>query len=358
MGLKKSFFQISITALWSLFIGAILYLPNLKLFTRVEKSINVFSWGDILDPQIVADFEKSSGIKVHINYYASNEELLVKLKATQAKGYDLIVPSDYAVSQLIQENLLKEIDKSQVDFLYALNPLLMAQFFDPENRFSLPFAWELFGLGIDREYFEKSSFEPTWGLIYDANRIAYKIAMINDPLEAIPLTAFYLFQKNTPLNEENFNRVRKLLMNQRSWVEAYADFRGDYLIATKNCPVAVASSSYISRSKKMFPFIQFIVPKEGTFITIENLCIPIHSSKESLVYKFINYLYNPDSIKKHFESYGFFPASMQANDLLQMDAEFSKFLFSTREDFQKYHFFKPIYSQQKIRDLWIEVKSY
>ena len=358
MNRKKWVLRFGIICFWMALITALLYFPKVTILPRKDKSINVFSWGDILDPQVIANFESSSGIKVHINYYASNEELLVKLKATQAAGYDLIIPSDYAVYRLIQENLLKEIDKSKLGFLETVNPLLMGHFYDPENHFSLPFSWELFGLGVDRDYFEQFPFEPTWGLIYDPALIHYKIAMINDPLEVIPLTAFYLFHKNEPLNEEKFQQVRELLLKQRPWVEAYADFRGDYFIATKNCPVAVASSSYISRSKKMFPFIQFVIPKEGTFITIENLCIPINSKKEKWVYELINYLYRPESVAKHFDSFGFFPATVNALDLIKMDQQFSKYLFSTKDDFRKYHFFKKVYPQQPIRDLWIEVKSY
>ncbi len=80
-------------------------------------SINVFAWGDILDPAVIADFEKETGIKVNLNYYSSNEELIVKLKATRGEGYDLIIPSDYAVKILIKEDLLKPIDQKPPRFL-------------------------------------------------------------------------------------------------------------------------------------------------------------------------------------------------------------------------------------------------
>lgn len=107
--LVKSFFiRFSIMVFWSAIILALLYLPGMQIFPSKEKSINVFTWGDILERSVIDEFERSTGIKVHLSYYASNEELLVKLKATGGKGYDLIIPSDYSVKILKEEGLLKK----------------------------------------------------------------------------------------------------------------------------------------------------------------------------------------------------------------------------------------------------------
>ena len=107
-----------------------------------------------MDPGVIADFEKETGIKVNLNYYSSNEELIVKLKATKGEGYDLIIPSDYAVKSLSKKNSSKTIDRSKSAFWNEINPALIGHFFDPENQFSIPFEWEIYGFGIDKEYFK------------------------------------------------------------------------------------------------------------------------------------------------------------------------------------------------------------
>src|ERR1700722_18720735 len=122
-------------------------------------------------------------MKVHLSYYSSHEELLVKFKATQGKGYDMIIPSDYAVGALAQTGLLKEIDKNRLPFWKEIDPLLLGHSFDPHNRYSIPFSWEVFGLGIDKETFIPPS-EPSWRWIFDEKLISYRILMINDPIEA------------------------------------------------------------------------------------------------------------------------------------------------------------------------------
>lgn len=347
--------RLGILLFWAGLIFAALYFPQWKIFQLEQRSLNVFAWGDIFDSEVIAEFERNSGIKVNLNYYSSNEELIVKLRATGGADYDLIVPSDHAVLQLANEGLLKPLDHTKFDFWEQLNPLLLNRNFDPGNHYSIPFEWELFGLGINSQFFKDKSFEPSWSLIFKDR--GYKVAMLNEPMQAVLIANLYLFGKMQHLEATQLTAIKKLLIAQKKWVEAYADFRGDYFLATGNCPVVVASSSYIWRARRLFPFIHFAIPKEGTLITIENLAIPIKSQKESLVYSFINALFRPDSIKRHFETYGFFPAALIEDDRLEMDPEMSELFHTPPKQFEQFYFFELLAPHQQVRDLWVELKT-
>jgi spermidine/putrescine transport system substrate-binding protein len=355
--MKKFFIRGGVILGWIILIFCALYWPKWKVIPYDKNTINIFAWGDILEPSIVSDFEKETGIKINLSYYSSNEELLVKIKATRGEGYDLIIPSDDAVHSLIKEELLKPINKEKLPFFDSINPNLRGHFYDPQNTYSIPFEWEIFGFGIDKEYFENRPFTSSWGLVFDPEFVHYKITMENDPMDATNFAAIYLYNSLSPLDGEKAETIRQLLMEQKRWVAAYANFRGDYFLATRNVAVVVASSSYILRTKKLFNFVDFVVPQEGTFITIENLCIPKPSEKEDLVYRFINYLYTPKSVAAHFETYSFFPATLQAIDSLNIDESTKKIIFSSPEDFKKYHFFKNLLPPKETRDLWVEIKT-
>lgn len=342
---------------WTALILGILYLPEGKIFPVEEKSINVFAWGDILEPSVIDEFEKKTGIKVHLNYFASNEELLVKLKATEGKGYDLIIPSDYSVKILREENLLKQLNKNKLSFYQNLNPMLLDHPFDPGNLYSIPFEWELFVLGINTNFFAQKPLDPSWKMIFDPKVVKYPIVMINDPVEAILFAAFYLYGPVDSLTPEQFQKVVSLLIQQKKWVTAYADFRADYFLASKNCPVVLSSTSYILRTMRRFDFINFVVPKEGTFVTIENFCIPKASTKENLTYQLINFLYEPKSMMAHFNTYGVFPSTLDVLPHLELSEETQALLNTSPETFKKFYFTRVITSQQALRDAWIRVKS-
>ncbi|MBI3236258.1 MAG: extracellular solute-binding protein, partial [Chlamydiales bacterium] len=201
---------------WVALIAFGLYWPKWRIFHYQENALNVFAWGDILDPEIIADFEKETGIKVNLSYYSSNEELIVKLKATKGEGYDLIIPSDYAVNVLIQENLLKPLDKARLPFWNEINPNLKGHPFDPQNTYSVPFEWELYGLGIDKEYFKGKEMTPSWKMIFDPEVVKYKITMANDPIEAVEFAAFYLYGPVTEIDKRQAEEVRRILKRQKS----------------------------------------------------------------------------------------------------------------------------------------------
>lgn len=342
---------------WIALLSLILYLPSSEVIPHEDNSINVFAWGDILDPAVIARFEKETKIKVNLNYYSSNEELLVKLKANKGFGYDLIIPSDYAVALLAQEGLLKPLDKTQLQFWKHLNPLLLGHPFDPENVYSIPFEWELFGFGIDQDYFNTHPLNPSWDLVFRPQDPIYRIAMVNDPVEAVSFAAFYLYGPTKELSQKQMEGVKRLLIEQKKWVEAYASFRADYFLATKNCPVVIASSSYLWRTMRLFPFVKTVIPKEGTFITIENLCVPALTTKEDAVYRLINYLYQPEIVAMHFHKFGFFPSTTNSIPYLNMDPEAKALISSSPEDFRKFHFINKNLPEQKIRDLWVAIKT-
>jgi spermidine/putrescine transport system substrate-binding protein len=354
---NRFFIRSGIIGCWLILIFCVLYLPKFTSFKYNENTLNVFVWGDILEPSIVADFERETGIKLNLSYYSSNEELIVKLKATKGEGYDLIIPSDYAVNILIKEDLLKKLDKSKFSFWKTLNPHLLNQYFDPQNNYSIPFEWELYGFGIDKDYFAHRSYTPSWGMIFNKEIVDYKLVMNNDPIEAVEFASFYLYGLTESLQPNQTQAIKQLLIQQKPWVAAYANFRGDYFLATKNVSLVVASSSYIFRSKRQFDFIGFVVPEEGSFLTIENFCIPKPSKKENLTYKFLNYLCSPKSVAAHYNTFGQFPSTQHPLDILKRDSEAARYIFSTGEDFKKYHFIRNILPEDEIRDIWVEVKN-
>lgn len=356
----KNFIRIGIIFFWTFLIAIIFYFPSWKskILPQSDKSLNIFAWGDLLDTEILNEFEKKTGIKINLSFYASNEELQVKMKATEGKGYDLIMPSDYAVPLLRKENLLQPLDHSKFNFWDTLYSALLNQPFDPENLYSIPFEWELFGFGVDSNFFKKGPLPDTWKAIFDPNYIHYQISMKNDPIEVFQFASNYLFGPLQSVNDEQFESIRQLLLHQRKWIVAYSDFRTDYYIATGNAPLAISTTSYIKRIQNTFPHIQFILPKEGSFVSIESFAISKSCKKQDYVYAFLNYLYRPESLIRNQKKFLFLPASDKILDDLDLD-DFQKTLYKqSKEEFKKHQFFRNIAPQQKVRDLWIEIKSF
>jgi spermidine/putrescine transport system substrate-binding protein len=342
-----------IIATWTSLFALLCYGPNFSPTSSKAKNLSILTWGDILDTDVIADFEKQTGIKVSLSYYGSNEELLVKMKATGGEGYDILIPSDYAVAKLIENDLVRPIQKEKITNFSKIDPLLLNKFYDPKNTYSLPFEWEVYGFGYNKNVFP--TMNSSWDLLFDKD-LDFKYVMTNDPNEAIQFASFYLFKERSKLNLSELNIVIDLLSQARKRTEAYASFRADYFLATKSVPLVITSSSYIWRSVKNYPFIGFTIPQEGSFITIENVCISKASKNIDNVHALIDYLYSDQSAIKHFETFGFFPSTISQVKDAPLDTESLSIIKQREELFKKLHFINELSTQEKIQDAWVKIK--
>ncbi len=356
MTLVKFFIRAGIALLWVVIFMSMLYTSQLYELFRPQKSITIAAWGDVFDPALLAEFQKKTGIKINLSYYSSNEELLVKLKKTGGKGFDLIVPSDYAVQLLRDQQLLKKIDRSKVTFFSDLNPMLLGHNFDPDNEYSIPWLWELFGVGIDTDVFTDTQKRDPWKLIFNNPLDAYTITMVNDPLEMVMLASLYLFGNTHELYSQQLVAVQELLRKQKTYVKAYVDFRADYFLATRNCAAVVSSSSYILRAQKKFPHIAFLVPQK-TFVTIENCALSIATQHEESVYELLNFLYQPKNVLSHCEQFALFPGTISALKLLADDSQQKELASMDIQRFSQLLFFKKQIDQIDLIKIWALVKS-
>lgn len=400
MNAQRLFLRFFLVLFWAIVILLFICFP--KFYTKKnDKILNIFSWPAIFDLNYISKFEHEHNVTVNINYYESNEELLVKLKATRGVGYDIIVPSDYAVNILTAENFLKPIDKSKLNFYSNLNPIILNQYFDSGNIYSIPFEWSVFGVAYLNSFAKHISNYNTWDMIFENNmsetsnsrtfdspcglaqceRIGvqscplftqnerkgmncdYKILMPNDPLLSIPLASLYLFNKTVSLTAQELEKIKEVLIKQKQWVQAYTDVRVDYILFLKNCPLAVTSSAYISRlmlnnSNK----IGFYVP-DFSLVTIESIVIPKNTKNDELIYKFLNFIYSSESIIHHVGLNAFFPATVSELDYLNLPKAVKPILKISKDQFSKLNFFKPdLFIKNDdvegiLRDLWIKVKS-
>lgn len=352
------FFRIGIIALWIILFFTFLTAPYLFPSSKKEsETLNIFSWPEMLCPEITERFESETGIRVKRHYYTSNEELLVKLKATEGKGYDLIIPSDYAVKKLIEEDLLKPLDWSKLNFKQHLNPKLTHQYYDPENTYAVPFIWELLGFGIDKTAYESAPFHASWEEIFNPSDPEKKISMVNDPIEAIDIASHYLYGEEKELNAREVAMIGTTLKKQKSHIEAYAGVRGDYLLITKNCSLAVIPSSYVIRAAKNYEHIDYVIPEEYTFISIENFCIPKTSEKDEAVCLFLNYLYRPEVLTIESNTFYNFPATTNVGPFIKGPPPYQKTLKAFDQYEGSLYYTRDLLTDKESRTLWVEVKT-
>lgn len=332
-------------------IYSFLRIPSVLKYISPKKSINVLAWPNIIDSQHFENFEKESGIKVYLTYFENYEELLVKMRAGGG-DYDLIMVSDYTVHLLLDAQLVKPIDKSRLSFYSQLYPATLNLYFDPERRYSIPFSWGLYGIGVNLDAFGGVEPPSTWGLLFDPTLYGGRVGMLDDSRETIAIAASYLFGDVDEVGQARLDKIAALLHAQKPRVVMYTDLRADYLLLSNTAPVVVGNSADVYPALQAKKNVKFLVAKEGAFITMDNWMIPKSSSKDDYIYAFLNYLYQPEIMKTCVESYNFFPVLMGV-----LDGSEPFYLEPTPELFSTAHFFNYRVNERSLRDLWIALKS-
>lgn len=346
----------AIVVLWVSALFTFLYIPELFNSVNASRSINVFMWSGTVAPEMFKKFEDQTGIRVNVSYYEGNEELLVKLLATKGKGYDMIVPSDYSVKFLIEHCLLKRLDKSKLNFLHKLNPKFMGHYFDSCNNYSVPAEWYILGFGVDRRKFPHGLPDASWATLFTPAR-GMRLGMTNDSREIAALAVQHLFGELRPVSDEEVAQVAAFLRKQKPFVEAYSEFRGDFLLESGNCSLALMFFSHIARMLPHNKDLAFIVPREWTFLGIENYAIPACSTKEDMVYELMNFLFTPEVQQYNFEHMMSLPTRADADYMFNAPiiGEYARLLHPTSS--YTTILFKNMLTDAQVNQIWLALKG-
>jgi spermidine/putrescine transport system substrate-binding protein len=347
-----------IGTMWTAVIFLLLFAFSFMQNVSYDKSISIYSWTDLIDPALVAQFEKETGIKVYMSYFENNKELLVKLQATRGRGYDLIIPSDYIVQELVKEKLIKPLAPDKVTILDRIHPSLVHRPFDPKGEYVIPYCWSVYGLAIDTSFFGGMP-ESSWNLLFEqVGDKPYSVVMINEPKEAVSIAAQYLFGTVNGLAEPQLKKIQQLLKQQKKMVEVYADALGEYYMLAHMCPVVLSNAPVTWRMMKKNPDVAFVLPREGSFMILDCFALSAATQKDDLIYTFINYIYKQEHIAHHLKKFTFFPATVDIKEQLEAAGVSQTMIDAYTVSSSQHDLFTSIISEERLQRMWLSVKSF
>ena len=337
---------------WIVVVCSFLIIPHYLSYSDTVHTLNILAMPNSISADKFHAFESEHGIKVHLTYAESADEMYMKLATTGSSGYDLVMIADYQISLLRQNNLIQKLDKNNLTFFDDFYPALLNHGFDPGNQFSIPYYWGVYGFAVDADYFGTRD-SMGWEDIFDEKKVHYCIGMREDPREIILMAALYLFGHTDNLNTEDFIAIKNLLIKQKEWVTMYADERIGNLLASRSCPLVVTLTGDIMRTMAHYPYIKFYIPHDGGFVDIDSFVIPVTSKKTAQVYAFLNYLYTPAILGYYVDHFQFIsPLKTVASE-----TQIPDIAIPTEELFSHLHFFDAHIPSSVLTDIIVALKT-
>lgn len=319
------------------------------------QEVSLAIWPNYLSAEMQEKFTKETGIKIRVSNYSSNEELLAKVQAG-ASGIDVAVPSDYMVEVMSKTDLLQPLDSAKVPNKAGLDAAFLKQEYDPENKYSLPYAWNTAGIAINRELFKGTI--RGWKDLFTNKELAGKFSLLDDVRE-VSAAALKLhgYSVNTT-NPEELKKAQETLKEVRSRVKM---FRSDTIDPLINKEVAVAhtySVDALQAVRKSGGKIEYILPEEGGTRSIDNLVILKTAKNTEAAHKLINFLLTKEANVAYVKEVMGGPVVVATKALLPAEIRENKGLFPTPETLSKFERIHDVGEATRLYDrLWTEIKS-
>ena len=321
-----------------------------------KPTLKVFSWGAYIDESVITQFEEEYNVTVIYEMFESNEAMYTKLMSGET--FDVLVPSDYMVQRLIDEDKLRKLDLSMIPNAEGLLPLVKGLDFDPENDYSLPYFWGNVGLVVNTTLVDEADLHDGWSIlknpaykgqiyVYDSERDAFMIA-----LKALG------FSMNTAVSAQ--------LQAAYDWLEeldatmepVYAtDDVIDNMIAGNKAIAMVYSgdAAYITAENED---MTYYVPEEGTNFWVDSMVIPTDAKNVDLAHKWINFMLDPEVAALNSLYVGYSSPITAVYDELKTTEFEGISAYTPRLDYaldEVFHYDEDV--KRVIADLWVKVKA-
>ncbi len=258
--------------------------------------VNVCSWGEYIDEELITQFEAETGIRVNYQTAESNEALYSLLKSGGA-DYDVIVPSDYMISQLLEEGMLEELDYSRIPNFEKIDPRFRNLPYDPENKYTVPYSWGTLGLIYNASMVEE---EPdSWGALYD-DQYAGGVLLINNSRDALAAALLHLGYSVNTTDEGEIREAFSLVADASRRGVFQGKVMDQVFQKMEGGNAAIATyyaGDYLSMLDNQADGVdlRYVIPEEGANWFVDAMCVLKDAPHYDSAMKWINFIASTDA---------------------------------------------------------------
>lgn len=340
----------------SLFLGCGPKKDEEAIQDKNSNVLYVYNWGDYIDPELLTKFKEETGIDVKYDVYDTNEIMYQKLNSGNV-SYDIVIPSDYMIEKMKNEDMLAKIDYSNIPNYKYIGEQFKKLAYDPTDEYSVPYMWGTVGI----IYNTKRVSDPvnSWNILWNP-KYKDQVIMPDSVRDAMAVAEKKL---GYSLNTENLDQIedaKKELMTQKKdgLILAYMVDQVKDAMVGGEASLAVAWSGDAVTMIERNPDLAYAIPKEGSNKWFDAIAIPKNAKHKENAEKFINFLCDPENAEQNVEYIGYSTPNTAAYELLPEDIKNDKVAYPDEESLKNCEVFIDLPSKilRKYDEAWLEIK--
>ncbi len=289
------------------FVAAVVFLSHA---TGSRPVVNVCSWGEYIDEALIEQFEERTGIRVNYQTAESNEALYSLLKSGGA-DYDVVVPSDYMIGRLIEEDMLEKLDYSQIPNFSEIDSRFQNLSYDPANEYTVPYAWGTLGIIYNTAMVDGEI--TSWSALYD-EKYAGSVLLINNSRDAIGEALLYLGYSVNTTDEEEIREAYDLIAdaNRRGVFQGRVMDEVFQKMEGGNAAIATYyAGDYISMLENNED-LAFVIPEEGSNWFVDAMCMLKGAPHQKEAHMWMNFIASTDANLANMDYIGYASPNREA----------------------------------------------
>jgi putrescine transport system substrate-binding protein len=343
-----------------------------------EKVVNVYNWSDYIDPKVLEDFTKETGIKVRYDTFDSNEIVEAKLLAGKT-GYDVVVPGSTVLRRLLSVGVFQKLDKSKIPNLQYAWPEITRRLaaYDPGNDYAVNYMWGTTGIGYNvAKVKERLGNVPvdSWDIFFKPENLAKLkncgVHVLDTAEEMLPAALKYLGLDPDSKNQADIEKAGELLLKVRSNVQKFHS--SEYINALANGDICFVvgwsgdifqakarAKEAAEKTKKPLVDIEYVVPKEGAQIWFDSFSIPKDAPNPEAAYAFINFMMRPDVAARNSNTVAYANGNLASQKLIDKEILDNPAIYPPADVFKRLYTVTPYPPQLQriVTRVWTRVKT-
>ena len=322
-------------------------------------TLNVFNWGEYISDggegslDVIAAFEKLTGIDVNYSMYDSNETMYAKIKSS-AVSYDILIPSDYMIERLVKEDRLAELDYSKLTNYSNIDRAYTGMYFDPEEKYTVPYSVGMVGLIYNTSVVTETP--DSWGIMWD-EKYADQILTFNNSRDAFAIAQLYLGIDLNTTDFSEWDRAADKLKEQNRVLQGRV--MDEVFNKMESGSAAIApyyAGDYLTMAAENED-LAFVYPKEGVNEFVDAVCVPKDCSNYEAALMFINFLLEPEVALANAEYICYASPNIAVRDNPSYSFYQNKILYPDEKDRPRTEYFHDMDSETRayFESLWESV---
>ena len=291
----------------------VVLVAGLSYATGYQPVVNVCSWGEYIDEDLIAQFEEETGIRVNYQTTESNETLYSLLKSGGA-DYDVVVPSDYMIAQLIEEGMLDKLDYSQIPNFELMDARFRNLPYDPANEYTVPYAWGTLGIIYDANQVDGEI--DSWDVFYN-DRCAGDVLLIGNSRDALGNALLYLGCSVNTTDEAEIRQAYELVAAANRQGVYQGKVMDEVFQKMEGGNAAVASyyaGDYLSMVDNQADGVdlRYVLPKEGANWFVDAMCLLKDAPHPDEAHMWINFIASTEANLANMDYIGYASPNREA----------------------------------------------